>query len=152
VSGALARGELLLLDTNVLVHWARRDAIGRWLEAEYRLRSRTERPLLSTVVEAEVRAIAAHAGWGERRLRQLAAVLDEMVRIEIDRPAIIDAYAALYCVAHSQGRAIWQKNQNDLWLAATAHATGAVLVTQDADFDFLHPEHITVESIPQTPP
>jgi len=151
VSGGLARGELLLLDTNVFVHWARRDDIGVWLDEYYGLAGRAERPLLSTVVEAKVRAIARHANWGERRLRQLAAVFDEMVRVEVDRPPVIEAYAMLYCVARLRGRSIWQKNQNDLWLAATAHATDAVLMTQDADFEFLHPEHIRVERVPQVP-
>ena len=28
--------------------------------------------------------------------------------------------------------------KNDLWIAATAHASGAVLVTTDKDFDHLH--------------
>ncbi len=28
--------------------------------------------------------------------------------------------------------------KNDLWIAATAHASGAVLVTTDRDFDHLH--------------
>ncbi len=152
MSGGLARGELLLLDTNVLVHWARRDDIGVWLNEQYGLADRAERPLLSTVVEAEVRAIARYANWGQRRMRELAAVFDEMVRVEVDRPPVLEAYAMLYCVAHLEGRALWQKNQNDLWLAATAYATDAILVTQDADFDFLHPEHIRVERVPQTPP
>jgi tRNA(fMet)-specific endonuclease VapC len=29
--------------------------------------------------------------------------------------------------------------QNDLWIAATAAATGALLLTTDRDFDDLHP-------------
>ena len=28
--------------------------------------------------------------------------------------------------------------KNDLWIAATAHASGAVLVTTDQDFEHLH--------------
>lgn len=32
--------------------------------------------------------------------------------------------------------------QNDMWIAATAKATGATLLTTDRDFDHLQGEHI----------
>ena len=32
--------------------------------------------------------------------------------------------------------------QNDLWIAATAKALDAHLVTTDKDFDVLHPDHL----------
>lgn len=38
--------------------------------------------------------------------------------------------------------------KNDLWLAATAHATGATLMTTDKDFDSISPifiERILIE-------
>ena len=38
---------------------------------------------------------------------------------------------------------------NDLWIAATAKATGAVLLTCDHDFDWLNPATITVYWIAQ---
>lgn len=143
---------LLLLDTNILVQVVRGNDIGVWTEHEYRLTQRSERPLLSTVVEAETRALAVRLNWGEAKLEHLGQLLSEFVRVEIDRPPIIDSYVELYCVAHESGHAIWQKNQNDLWLAATAHATGATLLTMDRDFHFLHPEHIRVEIVPKSLP
>ena len=33
--------------------------------------------------------------------------------------------------------------QNDLWIAATAAAPGAVLMTTDTDFDHLDPQFLT---------
>ncbi len=148
MSAAGGQRDLLLLDTNVLIHLARADGLGKWVDENYRLKERVERPLLSTVVEAEVRALGAYRGWGARKLRRLTKLLDELVRVEIDRPSVIDSYVELYSFARSSGRASWQKNQNDLWLAATARATGAVLLTQDDDFDFLHPGQIQVERVP----
>jgi len=144
--------ELLLLDTNVLIHLARADEVGKWVAENYRLEERAERPLLCTVVEAEIRALASYRKWGARKLEELGKLLDECVRVEVDRPAVIDSYVELYSFARSTGRAIWQKNQNDLWLAATARATDAILLTQDADFDFLHPEQIQVELVPSEAP
>lgn len=143
---------LLLLDTNVLIHLARADAVGEWMAREYHLEQRAERPILSTVVEAEIRALATYLGWGTQKIERLTALLDECVRVEVDRPSVIDSYVELYSLARSTGHAIWQKNQNDLWLAATARAADAILLTQDRDFDFLHPEHIHVERVPNEVP
>jgi hypothetical protein len=51
---------LVLLDTNILVHIARCDPVGLWVVENYGLSQRSERPLISTVVEAEIRALAAY--------------------------------------------------------------------------------------------
>ncbi len=143
--------KLVLLDTNVLIHIARVDSVGTWVVENYSLTERAERPLISTVVEAEVRALAAYQNWGQRKLDRISDIIEECVRVEIDRPPVINAYVELYCVARSRGQANWQKNQNDLWLAATARATDSVLVTQDHDFDFLHPEYLQVGCVPLNP-
>jgi len=149
VTRRIAWGTLVMLDTGVLVHLAREgDAIGEWVESTYHLSGRGEKVLLATAVEAEIMAIARYGNWGHRRLRELNRMLEELVRVEMDRPAVIEAYAMLYCVARREGQAIHDPNQNDLWIAATAHATGAVLLTQDGDFGFLHPKYIQVECIP----
>lgn len=152
MKGGIAWGKLVVLDTGVLVHLSRAgDGVGEWIDATYALSSRSHKPLLPTVVEAEVLAIARYHNWGERRLRQLDRMLGELVRVEMDRRAILESYADLYCVARREGQAIHDPNQNDLWVAATVHATDAVLLTMDSDFGFLHPEHIEVVQIPSQP-
>ncbi len=40
--------------------------------------------------------------------------------------------------------------KNDLWIAATANATGATLLTTDSDFDHLSPNFIDLIRIPPT--
>jgi predicted nucleic acid-binding protein len=39
--------------------------------------------------------------------------------------------------------------QNDMWIAATAKVTGAVLLTGDAGFQWLNPQFIREEYIPR---
>ena len=78
--------DLALLDTNVLIHLVRNDATGQEVEEEYSLATRPERPLLSTVVEAEVKVFAAINEWGDRKLARLDEILAELVRVEAGLP------------------------------------------------------------------
>jgi tRNA(fMet)-specific endonuclease VapC len=132
---------LLLLDTSVLVHLARDRATGRAIEAEYSLTARPERPLLSTVVEGEILGLARLWGWGEGKIRALQAMLSQLVRVDAGLPEVVAAYADPYCEATRGGK---PRGENDLWIAATAVAAGAALVTCDTDFAWLHPAHLTV--------
>ena len=50
--------DLLSLDTNVLVHWIRQNATGIHMRDTYRLHERSDRPMYSTIVEGEIRALA----------------------------------------------------------------------------------------------
>lgn len=53
---------LVLLDTSVLVHIVRNDAIGRSMIADYSLASRRERPLISSITQGELLGLAQY--WG----------------------------------------------------------------------------------------
>lgn len=63
---------------------------------------------------------------------------------------IIERYAALSAHCESNGLSL---SDNDRWIAATAGATGAWLLTTDEDFLPLHPTFIQLARIdPVTPP
>jgi len=57
--------------------------------------------------------------------------------VDVNREPVLQAYARLDARLHAVGRRMGQ--QNDLWIAATAVATNATLLTTDLDFDVLHP-------------
>ena len=59
--------------------------------------------------------------------------------VELGTSGVVDAYVEvdLACRAHPGGARVLSKN--DLWIAATARANGATLLTTDQDFDALHP-------------
>ncbi len=137
---SIAGGKLLLLDTNVLVHLARDDATGQAIEARFSLTARPERPLVSTVVEGEMLGLARYWNWGEKKLAGLRELLAELVRVDAGLNEIVEAYAELYAEGQSKGEPC---GENDLWIAATAKATGATLLTCDTDFDWLDGIHIT---------
>ncbi len=135
-----AASELFLLDTNIVVQYLRGSVVAQEVEGRLQLRHRTERPLLSVVSVGELRALAKKLGWGERKQTRLMELIRELVVVDINNKQVLEAYAELSHWTETRGRKMGQ--QNDLWIAATAKATGATLVTTDKDFDPLHPDHI----------
>ena len=79
----LGPNDLLSLDTNVLVHWIRQNDTGIQLRDTYRLHERTDRPIYSSIVEGEIRALARIWEWGSAKLDSLDEILAELVRVDI---------------------------------------------------------------------
>lgn len=75
-----------------------------------------------------------YRGWGEERRRTLDELLAEFVSVDAGHPSVVEAYAELYARARAKGQ---PQGENDLWIAASAKATGAALITADHDFDWL---------------
>lgn len=144
----IPRNRLLLLDTTILMDLLRDTPTGKKINAEYKLTERPERPLLCSVVEGEIFALAEANGWGERRRNKLRDLLDELVRVDSSHPSVIAAYAEIYADARKQGEL---RGENDLWIAATAKAFGAALLTSDTDFLWMDKRHIEVHHVPVVP-
>ena len=133
------RSELLLLDTNIVIHLIRDNEVGRRVDATFQIRHRPDRPLISIVTVGECLSLARQFKWGPQKVTALEALLREVVVVPIDSRPVLDRFAEFHSWTKSIGRTI---GHNDLWIAATAAATDAHLVTTDADFDPLHPAHI----------
>jgi tRNA(fMet)-specific endonuclease VapC len=133
----------LLLDTNILIHLARGGVAAQRLEAGYGLRSRRLTPFISVVTVGELMAFARHAGWGVAKQSVLEQLVGNLVVVDINPDPVLRAYAQFDADLTRAGTRMGQ--QNDLWIAATAAATGAVVLTTDRDFDVLHPAHIQRE-------
>lgn len=94
-----------------------------------RSRLAAERLAVSVVTIAEIKRGAVAARWGERRLQDLDARLLSYAVVSIDRD-VADAWAELRVRCDRLGR---RKNDNDLWIAATARRYGIALATLDRD-------------------
>lgn len=123
--------QLLLLDTNVLVHLLRNKSTGQAIESKFGLSTRPERPLLSSVVEGEIRGLAEWWGWGSAKIAKLEQTLSELVRVSAGEPEIVKSYGSLYAHQTKIGKKV---GDNDLWLAATAAAINGTVLTCDSDF------------------
>lgn len=93
--------QVLLLDTNILIHLVRDNRIGRSIDARFQ--------------DLFQNAVA------------IVDLSDEILR----------TYAEVDELLQRKGRPI---EQNDIWIAATAVASGAHLLTTDKDFDPLYPK------------
>src|SRR4051794_38037110 len=100
-----------LLDTNILIHYARADALARWIEAQYSLNRSPTSPIISIVTVGEVRAFTRHRNWGAKKMREIQKVMDECVVVPLDLAGIVDAYAELNVHNISVGRTM---GDNDL--------------------------------------
>lgn len=145
----IAASTPLLLDTNILIHLARGGIAAQRLEAAYALASRRLTPFVSVVTVGELLSFAQRNGWGGGKLAALERMIAHLVVVDIGRDPVLRAYAQFDAALTKAGTRMGQ--QNDLWIAATAAATGAVVLTTDRDFDPLHPAHIQREWVdPET--
>jgi len=128
------------LDTDILVHLVRRNAIGEYLIARYSLYTVNPLPMISDVSEGELRSLALQWNWGPQKEAQMEFVLEYFDRIAIDSPEVFQAYAAIDAFSESLGKPV---GKNDVWIAASAHVMEALLLTTDKDFDHLQPDFIT---------
>lgn len=84
---------------------------------------------MSVVTVAELKRGAIAAGFGERRTRELEDHLRLYVALSIDRD-IAEEWARMRVRCDRLGRS---KNDNDLWIAATAKRYALPLATLDRD-------------------
>lgn len=128
------------MDTNILVAYIRGQGLGRWIEQRYQLQTTARVPLLSVVSQGEIRSLTLQFGWGSNKMRQLHELLGRFVSVPLEFDRIIESYAEIDHYSRGIGR---KMSKNDLWIAATAHVTRAVLLTTDRDFDHLDPRFLT---------
>ncbi|HEV3050299.1 MAG TPA: type II toxin-antitoxin system VapC family toxin [Longimicrobium sp.] len=136
-------GTPLLLDTNICILLARGGVPAERLESRFGLRSRAAAPWVSVVTVGELLAFAKRNAWGDRKRDGLEQLLGTLIVIDIRRASVLRAYAELDTHLKRSGTPMGQ--QDDVWIAATAAGTGAVLLTTDRDFAVVHPDHLRRE-------
>ncbi len=133
-----------LFDTNILVHYLRKSAIANQIQAHYRPFAAGNAALLSVVSVGEIKALALRNRWGQNKIQQLIELMSFFVITDINAIDILESYAEID--TYSQGKLLGKPlttsarnmGKNDIWIAATAHITGATLLTADLDFEHLH--------------
>lgn len=127
---------IYLLDTNILVHYVRGSAVYRRVEATYALTAPPVRPLISIVSVGELLSLARRWNWGAGKRQIVQELLVRVSPVSLGFSGVTNAYAEIDDHSRRNGIAM---SKNDVWIAATAHVTGAHLLTTDRDFDHLSP-------------
>jgi tRNA(fMet)-specific endonuclease VapC len=142
MTAATSPGRPYLLDTNVILHLLRGNDLGKHIRDTYDLLHCQPRPFVSVVSLAEMRVLAETNGWGDAKRNALDAAFRSLTVVNISHPRVIDAYVKLDLHARSHPLGARRMGKNDLWIAATAVAADAILLTTDKDFDYLIPSHV----------
>ncbi len=138
----------LLLDTNILIQLVRGNNTAKEVKAF--VEKLTDPQIFISVVNiAESESLVVQWNWNMNKVDVLKKIIENIITIDIEQnnKPILDAYVSID--AFSQGKIPAPSGQplnsssrnmgkNDLWIAATAHAMDALLLTTDSDFDHLH--------------
>lgn len=143
-----------LLDTGILLGLISEAPWALWARSEFGLTDGKTVTFTSVICRGELLALAEKRGWGEGKRKILREVLNEFPTLDINREDILKAYAFIDAWTHGKPldspehpfpppRPARSMTQNDIWIAATASASGAVLLSTDKDFAHLHDKWIT---------
>ncbi len=122
---------LYFLDTNILLAYVRRSDLSLKIEAQYQISTREPHPLYSVVTQGELRALAQENNWGSAKRRDMEDFFVHFTETPIPFADVVDRHVELSEWSRRAGRVV---GKNDLWIAASASATGATLLTTDHDF------------------
>lgn len=124
-----------LLDTNILVHLIRGDETGKRVDERFGLRENLLTCAISVVTVGEMLSLAQRRQWGANKMQDLGKLLGRLLQIDLGDRNILEAYAVIDNFSKDR---TCDMGKNDLWIAATAKATGYTLLTNDKDFRHLH--------------
>lgn len=137
-----------VLDTSLIIHLVRRSDTWKFIDLTFDPLGAGNRTHLCFASVAEILSLAAKLGWGEKKMTELIALFSQVSIIgtagdpndKLLRSYIaIDTYSQGKHPALSLPKGLTARNmgKNDLWIAATAHALDATLLTTDRDFSHL---------------
>jgi len=136
-----------LLDTNMLLEFTRKAQWAEWAYEEFGLGAADNIVFTSAICRGEILAITEKFGWVPKKRTELVRVLNQFTALDINKDSILEAYAAIDVWTHGKPvtdprfptplKPAISMKQNDLWIAATAIASNATLLTTDKDFDHL---------------
>ncbi|MBK9932243.1 MAG: PIN domain-containing protein [Saprospiraceae bacterium] len=135
-----------ILDTNILMAYLKADNIlFNKVSEENNLIADDAFVIISSISKGEILSIAMQHKWGDRKTGMLTALLNQLVIIDISgtNDRLLNAYAEIDAYSlqrHPTKRLTGSAKpmgKNDMWIAATAFAAGATLLTTDRDFNHL---------------
>lgn len=147
-----------IFDTNVLIHLMRNSATWQFINDKYQPFAQGKQVFLSFASVAEVLSIAEQANWGQTKKNELMELFGEFEIIAISNDTedlLLQNYVQIDSFSQGKntnfplpkGMSARNMGKNDIWIAATACALEATLITTDNDFLHLSPTFIEIEFV-----
>ena len=92
-------------------------ALGKHLASTFGLLDTVNRPVVSIVTHGELLVMADRRSWGEKKREALQNALDNLVTIDLNDRAVLQAYSDVQRFSQRAGREL---NANDAWIVACA--------------------------------
>lgn len=139
----------IVLDTCVIIHIIRQSTIGQRCVDSLKAFDTNPNIIISVVTKGELESFAKQQRWEHKKMISLNSFLTQVTYIDIENAdkTLLDSYSEIDAFskrkipdgsgnlkigsAHKMGK-------NDLWIAASAYAINAPLLTADSDFDHLN--------------
>jgi tRNA(fMet)-specific endonuclease VapC len=142
-----------VLDTNIIILYLREGVLADFVDSTFKPLDKENEAILCVVSKGELKSLAKKNDWGNKRLKKLESLCEEMLITDINSDDVIERYAEID--AFSQGRlkdkpssfSARNMGKNDLWIAATASVINATLLTTDRDFEHLEGVFLNLEYI-----
>lgn len=133
-----------LLDTCIILIWTRGGERAEQLRDKYGAALFDHSALVSIVSHAEILVLARRNEWGSKRLVRLQELLDSFVTIDL-LPEVVSSYVEVEMYSSKVEGGARNMGKNDVWIAASAKAANARLLTSDKDFAHFTPDFLHVE-------
>ena len=134
-----------LLDTGILLGIVRDASWSQFMTAKFKPEQTPNMAFISVVSKGEINSLAIQLGWGNEKRARLKEILSKLPSVGIEHDQILEKYAEIDTYSKGknpmrplpEGQSARRMEKNDLWIAATASALNASLITVDKDFDHL---------------
>ncbi len=144
---------IYVFDTNIIFTSLRNQSFDIYIKSNYRIEG--DDLVISAVTVGELKALALKRNWGDKRTQQLLDAITQYIIHPIKVQSILDNYANIDAYSQSKlankplskGMTARNMEKNDLWIAATAYAINAKLVTTDKDFEHLDNSFLEIDRI-----
>ncbi|MCA6389825.1 MAG: type II toxin-antitoxin system VapC family toxin [Cytophagales bacterium] len=142
-----------ILDTNILIAYLKANPLFTKVSEDNNLNDEDAFIMISSISKGELLSLAMQNNWGERRVNILNKLLSEVVIIDVagnddnllNAYAEIDAFSLQRHPTKKLSGSAKPMGKNDMWIAATAFATNATLLTADGKFMHLDKEFINIK-------
>jgi predicted nucleic acid-binding protein len=131
----------ILLDTCILIFLIRDNVDGKLVEQRYSLSQRKGKLYISSISLGEILAFAKRNHWQSEKCSRLYQLLEQIHILSAGDEDVAELYANLKVESDYRG---YNTGQNDIWIAATAQAAGAILLTADNDFCWMQEDFLDI--------